>query len=299
MQTIRSILLTALMLALSPLANGAAVAINDSRIDGWAASFVPQFVPGPAGLTFFQQAHFATGVAEGDTFNVTNLGRGGFIVMTFENGIRNGPGDDFAVFENGFMEGQQIFGELAFVEVSSDGIHFLRFPTFATNSVPVDEFGTIDPNGVHGVAGTQPAGVGTGFDLEIFSGVELVDINDIRFVRVVDLVGDGRELDLTPAVVEVKQGGQVLFEVETGCPCPIYDPFSPALDGPNGFDLDAIAVLNAGSNYILDDVMSLSSSPDSPFALASVPLPGMVLPFAMLALMLTRCGKTVRTRKAS
>jgi hypothetical protein len=38
------------------------------------------------------------------------------------------PGYDFAIFENGFPFGSGSFYlELAFVEVSSDGKHFVRF----------------------------------------------------------------------------------------------------------------------------------------------------------------------------
>ncbi|MEO8761868.1 MAG: T9SS C-terminal target domain-containing protein, partial [Bacteroidia bacterium] len=61
------------------------------------------------------------GIADG---NVISLGDGGVVICTFQNEIYNGAGYDFAVFENSF-DGNYL--ELAFVEVSSDGINFFRF----------------------------------------------------------------------------------------------------------------------------------------------------------------------------
>ncbi len=53
----------------------------------------------------------------------------------------NGPGPDFAVFENAFTDE---FLELALVAVSSDGINYFEFPAISLS--PVDEqiagFGT-------------------------------------------------------------------------------------------------------------------------------------------------------------
>lgn len=37
-----------------------------------------------------------------ETFGVVSLGDGGSITLTFDAGIGDGPGADFAVFENGF-----------------------------------------------------------------------------------------------------------------------------------------------------------------------------------------------------
>ena len=61
--------------------------------------------------------------------------------VTFASPIYNGEGPDFAVFENGFdiddeydPTGVLHFLELAFVEVSSDGENFFRFP--AVTNVP-------------------------------------------------------------------------------------------------------------------------------------------------------------------
>ena len=74
------------------------------------------------------------GPAAGDNLTVLSLGDGGFITLEFDPPIGNGPGDDFAVFENGFYDNAtgELFGEFAFVEVSSNGVDFARFATETT-----------------------------------------------------------------------------------------------------------------------------------------------------------------------
>src|ERR1700744_4168377 len=65
----------------------------------------------------------AVGMADN---SVVSLGDSGVAVLTFAAPIIDGPGPDFAVFENGFANpanDSQAFLELAFVEVSSDGGH--------------------------------------------------------------------------------------------------------------------------------------------------------------------------------
>jgi len=62
-----------------------------------------------------------------DSF-VLALGDGGSATLGFASPIANGPGFDFAVFENSFDD---LFLELAFIEVSSDGSHFVRFPAIS------------------------------------------------------------------------------------------------------------------------------------------------------------------------
>ena len=222
------------------------VTIGDPGIEGWATG-VLDFNFGPAGDTSFQIPANALGPAEGTSGGVTNLGRGvggeGWITLSFDAPIIDGPGADFAVFENGFLVGpNQLFGELAWVEVSTDGLSFFRFPGFySPNASPVGEFGTFDPTDFTGFAGKYEAGSGTPYDLALFSEAPLIDVNNINYVRITDIVGDGSVLDDTPAFVEVN--GQM---IPTGCPCPVYDPYAPTLQGPNGFDLDGVGVLHFG-----------------------------------------------------
>ena len=71
---------------------------------------------------------------------VVSLGDGGEAILTFNSPIINGIGFDFAVFENSFSD---LFLELAFVEVSSDGINFFGFPatSLTQDTLQIDGYG--------------------------------------------------------------------------------------------------------------------------------------------------------------
>jgi len=165
----------------------------------------------------------------GFTTDVVSLGREGCISLTFDLPITNGDSWDFAVFENGFYVTvpQLGFLELAWVEVSSDGINYFRFPSSVSASNPVSSFSNImDASNYDGLAGKYIAGFGVPFDLADIPNNSLLNKNAVTHVRLRDIVGDGRALDSSsPANT-------------------IYDPFPTALSA--GFDLDAIAVLNQG-----------------------------------------------------
>jgi hypothetical protein len=70
----------------------------------------------------------ALGPATGNSVDVVSLGDGGVATLTFARPIKNGSGPDFCVFENAFSD---TYLELAFVEVSSDGVRFVRFPAIS------------------------------------------------------------------------------------------------------------------------------------------------------------------------
>lgn len=127
--------------------------------------------------------------AGGDVLKVVSLGDGGIATLTFDVPITNGPGYDFAVFENGHSDS---FLELAFVEVSSDGIHFFRFDSVSLTPTnrQVPGFGQLDATSIHNLAGKYPLGYGTPFDLEELKDVDpLLDLNAVTHVRVIDVVG--------------------------------------------------------------------------------------------------------------
>src|SRR5262245_13674551 len=64
------------------------------------------------------------------SLDVLTLGEGGNVVLGFDVALRDGPGADLAVFENGFQFGAgNVFAEVAFVEVSTNGADFARFPS--------------------------------------------------------------------------------------------------------------------------------------------------------------------------
>jgi hypothetical protein len=192
---------------------------NDTSVfAGWADGWC-DYIIGTNVIADWQTPQKALGVAKGDSFDIVCLGRGGRITLTFSTPIANGPGWDFATFENSVND---TFLELGYVEVSSDGVHFVRFDNYSQTASPVWAYGGFDPTDVTGYCSKYRQGFGTPFDLQELAGAELLDITRITHIRIVDIVGDGTYLDTAGN--------------------PIYDPY-PA-NGSAGVDLDAIGVLH-------------------------------------------------------
>ena len=201
---------------------------------GWATGCVVE--PGPmnianpsagvAGAGWPQEN--AIGEPEG-TYGVTCLGDGGIATLTFASPICNGEGPDFAVFENGFKSGALWFLEIAFVEVSSDGENFFRFPavTYVQTETQLGGFATMDPAQIHNFAGKYGAFYGTPFDLDEVPDDPLLDKNNITHVRVVDVVGC-----IDPQYATYDSEGH-----------PVNDPW-PTPFASSGFDLDAVGVIH-------------------------------------------------------
>lgn len=158
-----------------------------------------------------------------------SLGDGGVAVLTFEKPITNGDGPDFAVFENGFPTQGGFFLELAFVEVSSDGTTFVRFPaTSLTDTADqVSTFDIIDPTKINNLAGKYVANYGTPFDLMELADIPNLDLSNITHVKIIDVIGSVAD---SLAVLDA-QGNKV------------NDPF-PTPFPTGGFDLDAVGVIN-------------------------------------------------------
>lgn len=156
---------------------------------------------------------------------VVSLGDGGSATLTFEGSIYNGVGADFAVFENGF----DAFLELAFVEVSSDGINFFRFPAYSeTNTeTQTDGFGSTDATNIHNLAGKYVNSYGTPFDLEDLQGIGGLNIDAISHVKIIDVVGA-----INPLYATYDYLGRA-----------INDPY-PTPFPSSGFDLDAVGVIH-------------------------------------------------------
>lgn len=129
----------------------------------------------------------------------------GFLTVTFPSGVRNGAGADFAVFENAFTFGSPngLFLDLAYVEVSSNGVDFLRFPSISTNSAPVQGSGAFagyDTSNIYNLAGKHADSFGTPFDLAELAANPLVvggtvNLSNIQYVKLVDIPGNGDFLD--------------------------------------------------------------------------------------------------------
>ncbi len=207
-----------------------AVAVDSSIIIAWAVSCAvesgPVDISQPAlGLVNSGTASDATG--QGGEGASVSLGDGGSAVLTFEYPLRDGMGADFLVFENSF---NATFLELAFVEVSSDGINFVRFPSISETdtSVQVGPFGAVDATKIHNLAGKYKANFGTPFDLnELVSDSAVLDINKVTHVRIVDAVGS-----IQSNYASRDSRGVI-----------VNDPWSTPFPS-GGFDLDAVGVIH-------------------------------------------------------
>ena len=157
---------------------------------------------------------------------VVSLGDGGEAILTFDNPITNGTGYDFAVFENSFSDD---YLELAFVEVSSDGVRFVRFPalSYVQDTLQVGSFGSTDARQIQNLAGKYRATFGTPFDLQELADSIGLDINNITHVKIIDVVGT---IQNTHARYDSK-GNK------------INDPW-PTAFASSGFDLDAVGVIH-------------------------------------------------------
>lgn len=168
----------------------------------------------------------AIGVANN---TIVSLGDGGAATLTFARPIINGPGFDFAVFENGFTTSPgKAFLELAFVEVSSDGANFVRFPV--TSNIPDSTqlaMEGVDCSLINNLAGKYVSGYGTPFDLEDLATAPNIDLNNITHVRIIDVVGSINPLHATYDSYGNK----------------VNDPYSTPFPS-SGFDLDAVGVIN-------------------------------------------------------
>ncbi len=236
---------------------------SDARLNpifrGWATA-VESYEPTPQYINpWWKDPTKALGAATGDKYDIVSLGDleqedisegvpPGQITLSFSETIRDQNGYDFVVFENGFrFADNEYFCELGYVEVSSNGVNFARFPAVSLTGGRVGVSGTVDITNIYNLAGKHPNAygvcTGTGFDLSelkddpmVQSGI--VDINDIAYVRIVDIPGSGDFLDEATWYIDP-------------CSWPnwdYYDANHPVYDawvtsGSGGFDLEAIGVL--------------------------------------------------------
>jgi hypothetical protein len=170
-----------------------------------------------------------------------SLGDSGVATLRFASPVIDGPGPDFAVFENGFPDGadpEGAFLELAFVEVSSDGVNYTRFPatsnvqdTLQHSSVVGSMF--MNARQLNNLAGKYIAGWGTPFDLSELAGTPGLDIHHITHIRIVDVIGS-----ISADGSRDNNGRR------------INDPF-PTPFPAGGFDLDAVGLIHAAPANVL------------------------------------------------
>lgn len=208
-----------------------AIHYSDTLFKGWASGCElnlgrTDIADPDAAIVSYGSANDAIGAVVEGNLAVVSLGDGGSATLTFDYPITNGEGYDFAVFENSFND---TFLELAFVEVSTDGEHFVRFPSTSLTSSchGVGGSGGINPTYIDGLAGKYRTGYGTPFDLEQLRDSANIDIDSIMFVRIVDVVGS---IDAEFATYD-SWGNMVV------------DPY-PTGSYSSGFDLDGVGVIN-------------------------------------------------------
>lgn len=191
------------------------------------------------GFVSYGEESYALGIADG--IGVVSLGDNGSAVLSFNYPIMNGEGPDFAIFENAFFlndTSENAFLEFAFVEVSSNGDEYIRFPAYSEiqTETQIGSFTHLNARYVHNLAGKCTALYGTPFDLDDLSDISggtSVDLNEIRYVKIVDVIGT---IDESYASYDSK--GNI-----------INDPYpTPFVSG--GFDLDAIGVINNTQNTL-------------------------------------------------
>ena len=228
-----------------PLGNGISSSPNvvNPAFVGWA-NVITSYLPAPGVDPGWNDPTMALGPVTGDNFDVVSLGdlnsqqiaayaSPGQITLSFNRGIRNSAGPDFAVFENAFGTANSVFADLAYVEVSSDGSHFARFPSTSLTPSAVGPYGSIDPTNVHNLAGKHVNAYGnswgTPFDLATWRAIRWCSrgrstCNGIHYVRLIDIPGDGSSHD---------SAGRSIYDA-----WPTY--------GSGGFDLEAIGVTTLG-----------------------------------------------------
>ncbi|MDX1962755.1 MAG: DUF4465 domain-containing protein [Pirellulales bacterium] len=227
----------------------APIAAADPAIIHWASE-VSSYQPAADLDPATQMLAHALGPANGNIVSLGDLTAAqitagipaGRITLGFATPFVDGPGWDLAVFENAgaFFTAPFIFGELGYVEVSSNGVDFARFASESLNveqgaGIPGDTelnvafgraFAGLNVTNTRNLAGVHASLLGTPFDLgelathPLVSG-GLLDLQNVRYVRIIDVPGNGAFLD--------SQGR------------PILDPW-PGTGNTAGFDLDAVGV---------------------------------------------------------
>jgi len=198
------------------------------------------------GNTTVGDSSLALGIAQSN--GVVSLGDGGVAICQFPYPIKDELGNDFAIFENSF---DGLFLELAFVEVSSDGVNFFRFPSHSLTDTlfQVGPFDYLDATKLNNLAGKYINGYGTPFDLSDIPNSILLDKNNVTHVKIIDCVGS-----INNEFASRDSYGNM-----------INDPW-PTPFANSGFDLDAIGVIHQNSiteiNELYDQENTISVFPN-------------------------------------
>jgi len=238
-------------------------AVMNPIFKGWATAVV-DYEPAPGVDGIWADPNYALGPATGDRLDIVSLGDlsrqqiddrllPGRITLSFDEPIRQQDGYEFVVFENGFISDVSLetgsvaglmFAELGYVEVSSNGVDFARFPAVSLAAELVGSYGTIEISNVYNLVGKHPNGTGTPFDLQEIADepnviLGLVDINDIRYVRIVDIPGSGDFYDQAVTHIDPATGPVRDYYSDNH---PIYDAW--VTFGSGGVDIEAVGMLH-------------------------------------------------------
>ncbi len=165
--------------------------------------------------------------------SVISLGDGGEAIYFFSNPIVNGLGYDFAIFENGFRnpsDSNLAYLELATVEVSNDGNTYYNFAAECHNDTSIQIAGTgeyMDCRKLNNLAGKYISSYGTPFEVDELSMQFGLDVNNIHFVKIIDVIGT-----INDSLCNRDYFGNK-----------INDPY-PTDFPTGGFDLDALGVIH-------------------------------------------------------
>ena len=205
---------------------------------GWADISTPEYGLTTSGVD-------TNGIYKADNV-VVSLGDGGVAKLTFDIPISDGPGWDFAVFENSFLDD---FLELAFVEVSSNGIDFYRFnsTSLTQQDTQVATFGLIDATQINNLAGKYSAMYGVPCDLSELIDFAELDLSSIISVRIIDVVGS-----INSDYATYDSEGRI-----------INDPWPTPFES-GGFDLDAVGVIHNRNNTSVNEIVKNAGSIISP-----------------------------------
>jgi len=182
--------------------DGGGAALSDGASDGAPAQPADHFATRVVSFTKGECGGFGSedqvlgppdgGGDENGSLDVLSLGDGGVIVLSFEpNAIVDGPGPDFIVFENAFLQEAgdpaSVYAEVGEVSVSDDGATWTTYPCTAT-AYPYGACAGWHPTYSapgNGVSPADPATAGgDAFDLAT------VGVARARYVRIRDASGE-------------------------------------------------------------------------------------------------------------
>ncbi len=144
---------------------------------------------------------------------ILSIGLGGEIIVGFKDYIiTDGPGIDFIIFENAFINpiNQGIFAEPAIISVSYNGIDFIEFPY---DSTTLKGLAGITPTNGKVEASKYPACGGDGFDLST------IGLDKVKYIKIKDI----------SSIISTLDESNIYYNPESII---------------SGFDLDAVAGIN-------------------------------------------------------